>query len=148
MSLATVSAALRALSAALPLDPIAALAAAAAAAATLFLVGEVTRPFPPGTARGVPEHKSLLYRAMGLAWHMTFDEAFRYHLIMLRALGHTRPLGLRTFWMPRLLLTHPADIEYVLIATAMFLALVPSIYYVSSGMSQKFSSIGGYFSSL
>ena len=39
-------------------------------------------------------------------------------------------------------------IEYVLIATAMFLALIPSIYYVSSGMSQKFSSIGGYFSSL
>jgi Flp pilus assembly pilin Flp len=36
-------------------------------------------------------------------------------------------------------------IEYVVIAAAMFLALIPSFLYVASGMTAKFSSIGGYF---
>ena len=36
-------------------------------------------------------------------------------------------------------------VEYVVIAAAMFLALIPSFLYVASGMSTKFSSIGGYF---
>lgn len=36
-------------------------------------------------------------------------------------------------------------IEYVVIAAAMFLALIPSFLYVASGMTTKFSSVGGYF---
>ena len=36
-------------------------------------------------------------------------------------------------------------VEYVVIAAAMFLALIPSFLYVASGMTTKFSSIGGYF---
>ena len=37
-------------------------------------------------------------------------------------------------------------VEYVVIAAAMFLALIPSFLYVASGMTTKFSSISGYFS--
>lgn len=36
-------------------------------------------------------------------------------------------------------------VEYVVIAAAMFLALIPSFLYVASGMTTKFSSIGGFF---
>lgn len=39
-------------------------------------------------------------------------------------------------------------IEYVIIAAAMFLALIPSFLYVASGMTTKFSSVGGYFAGL
>lgn len=36
-------------------------------------------------------------------------------------------------------------VEYVIIAAAMFLALIPSFLYVASGMTTKFSDIGSYF---
>ncbi len=39
-------------------------------------------------------------------------------------------------------------VEYVVIAAAMFLALIPSFLYVASGMATKFSGIEGYFSGL
>ncbi len=39
-------------------------------------------------------------------------------------------------------------VEYVMIAAAMFLALIPSFLYVASGMTNKFSSVGGYFAGL
>ena len=39
-------------------------------------------------------------------------------------------------------------IEYVIIAAAMFLALIPSFLYVASGMTTKFFSVGGYFAGL
>ena len=39
-------------------------------------------------------------------------------------------------------------VEYVIIAAAMFLALIPSFLYVASGMLAKFSSVGGYFAGL
>ena len=36
-------------------------------------------------------------------------------------------------------------VEYVVIAAAMFLALIPGFLYVASGMTLKFSSVGTYF---
>jgi Flp pilus assembly pilin Flp len=39
-------------------------------------------------------------------------------------------------------------VEYVLIASAMFVALIPSFLYVASGMLLKFSSVQGYFEGL
>jgi Flp pilus assembly pilin Flp len=36
-------------------------------------------------------------------------------------------------------------VEYVLIAAAMFSAIIPAFLYVASGMGIKFSSITGYF---
>ncbi len=39
-------------------------------------------------------------------------------------------------------------IEYVVIAAAMFLALIPSFLYVASGMTTKFSSVSGYFNGM
>ncbi len=35
-------------------------------------------------------------------------------------------------------------IEYAIIAVAMFLALVPGFYYVSSAVQQKFAFIGNF----
>jgi Flp pilus assembly pilin Flp len=37
-------------------------------------------------------------------------------------------------------------VEYVLIAAAMFTAIIPAFLYVASGIGIKFSSITGYFS--
>ena len=39
-----------------------------------------------------------------------------------------------------------AAVEYVVIATAMFGALIPAFLYVASGMGTKFSGITSYFS--
>ena len=39
-------------------------------------------------------------------------------------------------------------VEYVVIAAAMFLALIPSFLYVASGMMTKFSSVSGYFNGM
>ncbi len=39
-------------------------------------------------------------------------------------------------------------VEYVLIAAAMFTAIIPAFLYVASGISIKFASITGYFSGI
>jgi len=39
-------------------------------------------------------------------------------------------------------------VEYVLIAAAMFGAIIPAFLYVASGISVKFSSINSYFSGI